>query len=221
MVEEAPAPHPAARRSPPRSTRRPAAPSARCDYRGAGTVEFLRRRRQSLLLHGDQRPHPGRASGHRGGDRHRSDPRADRDCGDRRAAVQAAGGDDVADTPSSAGSTPRIRTATSCHSPARGTAALAGRSGRALGLASLSRLHGAHLLRLARRQADRAWQPPATRRGSRADARSANSTRIRSRPLRRSCAADGRARISRTAPTPSRSCPALLPAEESDDEEDV
>ena len=87
------------------------------------------RRGRLVLLHGDEHPHPGRASGHRDGDRHRpgegADPRRR-----RRAAVGARSCRRCAATRSSAASTPRIRRATSSRRPGRSTRTIR-RAGRA------------------------------------------------------------------------------------------
>ena len=76
---------------------------ARQDGRGRGARREsgeLRRRRHDripgrrgpqLLLPRNEHPHPGRASGDRAGDRHRSGSRANRSCRRREAAVQAKG----------------------------------------------------------------------------------------------------------------------------------
>ena len=63
-----------------RAARRPRCASpTRLHYRGAGTVEFLVDASASdFYLSRDERAHPGRASGHRGGHRHRPRRRADR-----------------------------------------------------------------------------------------------------------------------------------------------
>ena len=78
-------------------------------YVNAGTVEFLARRRPELLLPRDEHAAAGRAPGHRDGHRHRPRARAAARRG-RRAARLRAGRRHLAGLrPSSAGSTPRIR----------------------------------------------------------------------------------------------------------------
>ena len=78
-----------------------------------------RRQGQQLLLHRSQCPDSGRASGHRNGDRHRSDQGADCDRG-RRAVALVASGDPVrAAWPWSAASTPRTSGRTSSPAPER------------------------------------------------------------------------------------------------------
>ena len=56
--------------------------AANIGYVGAGTIEFLLDDRRQVLLHGDEHPDPGGASGHRDGHRHRpgegADPRRGR-----------------------------------------------------------------------------------------------------------------------------------------------
>ncbi len=86
------------------------------DGRSAGPFGRLRQRRDAgvprpgrpVLLPGDEHPHPGRASRHRAGDRHRPRPRAAPDRRRRAALVQRAARSRGA-TRSSAGSTPRTR----------------------------------------------------------------------------------------------------------------
>ena len=78
------------------------------DDRGAA----LRGRR--LLLHGDEHPHPGRAHGHRGGDRDRPRARAAADRRGRAALADAGGRSLQRATRSSAGSTPRTSPPGSC-----------------------------------------------------------------------------------------------------------
>ena len=58
-------------------------------YTNAGTVEFLMDADGQLLLHGGEHAPPGRAPGHRDGDRHRHRQGADPDRGGRAAVVQA------------------------------------------------------------------------------------------------------------------------------------
>ena len=68
-------PGPCAKRSAPRAV----ALAQSVGYRGAGTLEYLYdEASRRLLLHRDEHPHPGRASGDRDGHRHR--PRAARCC---------------------------------------------------------------------------------------------------------------------------------------------
>ena len=58
-------------------------------YTNAGTVEFIVDKTRQLLLHRSQRPHPGRASRHRNGHRHRPDQGANPHRRRRAAAVSA------------------------------------------------------------------------------------------------------------------------------------
>ena len=91
VIEEAPAPgHD--RRAPRRRWARRRSRAARAvGYVGAGTVEFIARRRHGpLLLHGDEHPPAGRAPGHRGDHRPRPGRVAAARRG-RRAAAAAAG----------------------------------------------------------------------------------------------------------------------------------
>ena len=78
-------------------------------YYNAGTCEFLVDKRQQLLLHRGQRPHPGRASGHGAGHRHRPGARADPHRRRRDACVSHSRTSFTAARPSSAASTPRTR----------------------------------------------------------------------------------------------------------------
>ena len=77
-------------------------------YRGAGTIEFLYEN-ERILLHRDEHPAAGRASGDRDDQRHRPGPRAD----PRRPAARACRAPRTRSsstaTPSNAASTPRIR----------------------------------------------------------------------------------------------------------------
>ncbi len=78
-------------------------------YTNAGTFEFLMDDEGQLLLHGSEHAPPGRAPGHRDGDRHRHRQGADPHRGRRAAVVQAERGHLHRATRSSAASTPRTR----------------------------------------------------------------------------------------------------------------
>ena len=106
-------------------------------YRSAGTIEGLLTPDGRLLLHGDEHAHPGRAHGHRGGDRNRPRPRAgagSRPASRSRCARRTSG---CAATRSSAGSTPRTSRAASCPPPA-GSRPTGSRAGRACGSTPVS-----------------------------------------------------------------------------------
>ena len=95
-----------ARRSAPRPSRWPES----VDYRGAGTLEYLYdEATRRLLLHRDEHPHPGRASGHRDDHRHRSRARDDPHRRRRAAGATARATSACAAMPSRCASTPRIR----------------------------------------------------------------------------------------------------------------
>ena len=86
-------------------------------YRSAGTIEGLlaqrRRRRARVLLPRDEHARPGRAHGHRDGDRHRHRAGADPDRRRRAALLLPGGRADPRLARSSAASTPRPRTRSS------------------------------------------------------------------------------------------------------------
>ena len=63
-----------------------------CGYRSAGTIEGPAHRGRRVLLHGDEHAHPGRAHGHRAGDRPRPRARAGADRAGRAAVVHAGAG---------------------------------------------------------------------------------------------------------------------------------
>ena len=73
-------------------------------------------RERPLLLHRNEHPHPGRASGHRNGHRHRPGPRAAAASPPARSCRSGSPTSSCAATRSNAGSTPRIRTP-SCPQP--------------------------------------------------------------------------------------------------------
>ena len=108
LVEEVARPDPAARGAAGSWARPPSARQGR-RLRQRRHLRVPRRRRQQLLLHRGQRPHPGRAPGHRDGHRHRPGQAADPDRRRRAAAVHAGGDRHPSATRSSAGSTPRTR----------------------------------------------------------------------------------------------------------------
>ena len=117
LVEESPAPRsrPKLRKRDGRA--RPCGSRKAAGYYNAGTVRVPRRQGQELLLHRGERPHPGRAPGHRAGHRHRPDQGADPHRRRRAAALQAGRHRVSAATRSSAASTPRTPTATSRRRP--------------------------------------------------------------------------------------------------------
>ena len=113
VIEEAPAPA-----SPPRPAARmgeaAVAAAKAIGYVGAGTVEFLLDARRRLLLHGDEHPSAGRASGdrvhHRPGSGRVAAPRRR----GRAAAARPGPAVDHTATPSRCASTPRTPTGISC-----------------------------------------------------------------------------------------------------------
>ena len=119
------------------------------------------RPRRQLRLHGDERPHPGRAPGQRDDHERRPDPGADPGRG-RRAAVRLAGRRrSSAATRSSAGSTPRTPTRTSPRPPggSRPTCLPEGPWTR-VDSHCYPGLDGQPVLRLADREADRLGPRP-------------------------------------------------------------
>ena len=102
------------------------------DYRSAGTVEFIVDRAAQFLFPRDEHAAPGRASGHRAGDRARSrradDPRRRR----RDAPVRPAGCAARRAGRSRRGSMPRTRRAISCRRSAA-SCAISRRAGKAFG----------------------------------------------------------------------------------------
>ena len=117
LIEESPSPALDARRCATRMGEAAVALASNIGYVGAGTIEFLLDNDGSVLLHGDEHPDPGGASGHRDG--HRLRPGEGADPRRRRRAAQLPGRRSPAAraTRSSAGSTPRIPTATSSRRP--------------------------------------------------------------------------------------------------------
>ena len=116
LIEEAPAPQPSRRR--PRRARRssgPRRPSRRLHQRRHDRVS---RRRGRVLLPRDEHPHPGRAPGHRAGQRCRSRRRADPRRRWRAALVRAGGCRAARSSPSRCASTPKTPpTGASCPRP--------------------------------------------------------------------------------------------------------
>ena len=168
LVEESPSPVPA-RRSPREASANAAVRLIKAaGYTNAGTVEFLVDQEAEFLPPRSERPHPGRASGHRTGHRHRPDQGADPH---RRRRAAAA---------SSRRTSRRRGHAIECRinaedpatkfrplaRPDRGTARPR-RPGRAARFARLRRLPHPAELRLHDRQADR--PPPHPRRSHRHD----------------------------------------------------
>ena len=90
------------------------------NYRGAGTLEYLYDDADAaLLLHRDEHPHPGGASGDRDDHRHRPGARDDPHRRRRAAAPHAGRDARCAAMPSRCASMPRTRRRTSCPRPAR------------------------------------------------------------------------------------------------------
>ena len=141
-------------------------------YTNAGTFEFLMDADGQLLLHGGEHAPPGRAPGHRDGDRHRHRQGADPDRGRRAAVVQAERGHLHRATRSSAASTPRIPDTfapVAGHDP---RVQRAGRPGRARRHVRALRVHDLAVLRLDDRQDHRARpRPPGGDRAHAAHAR--------------------------------------------------
>ncbi len=91
-------------------------------YENVGTLEFLVDAGRQRLLHRDQLPDPGRASGHRDADRDRPGRDPDPDRRRRAARLQPGRRRRCAATPSSSGSTPRTPSTTSGRAPASSSA---------------------------------------------------------------------------------------------------
>ncbi len=130
------------------------------DYVGAGTIEMLLQRGRVVLLHGDEHPHSGRASGDGNAYRHRSGEGAD----------PCRGGGEAVRQGAAAVARARDRVPRQCGGSGAKFSAVAredrsvpsaGRSRRAPGHARLRRLYGPTVLRFVDRQADRAGQRPA------------------------------------------------------------
>ena len=138
-------------------------------------------RQRRLLVHRDERPPPGRAPGHRAGDRLRPRARADRDRGRPAARAGARRTSTCAATPSSAASTPRTRPATTCPSPGTADPVPAAARPRAAPRRRLRRRRRrAAVLRHDARQADRLRRGPRQR--DRPGTRGARPVRRRGRP---------------------------------------